>query len=103
MNPPNETNQFKVEWIDLEREPKNAPDPNYPNGIHIDVSQGKKSCMTALPYPAKRCGQYYVECQKCGTNALVTTAGRVDDPKSVRLPCKGKESTWLSAKSKNER
>ena len=41
-----------------------------------------------LPYPAKRCGQYYVECRICGFNAIITTAGRPDDPQIIiKMPC----------------
>ncbi len=79
---------FKVEWIDLGREPKGIPDLRFPNGVALDCSDGMPSCMAELPYPAKRCGQYYVECNRCGVNAVITTAGRIDDPRSVKLPCK---------------
>ena len=85
-----ETEQpFTVHWLDRQREPKDAPDPNYPFGIDLDVSKGAKATCTAkLPYPAKRCGVYIVQCQLCGFTAAVTTAGRADDPKSVKIPCK---------------
>lgn len=78
---------FKIDWIDREREPQCPPDPRFPNGIDVDVSAGRLSCETALPYPAPRCGMFYVECQVCGANAMITTAGRLDDPRSARLPC----------------
>lgn len=80
--------QFKIDWIDRGVEPKNQPNPNYPDGIDLDVSQGAAAaCMAKLPYPAKRCGYYYVECQHCGANAMVTTAGRKDDPRALKLAC----------------
>lgn len=80
---------MKVEWIDRGTEPQNPPDPNYPMGIDIDASDGAAAaCKVQLPYPAKRCGYWYVECPTCGTNALITTAGRPDDPRSVKLACK---------------
>lgn len=79
--------QFKIQWIDRGREPQCVPDLRFPNGVDIDVSCGKPACKAILPYPAKRCGYYYVECLKCGTNAIVTTAGRIDDPRSITLPC----------------
>lgn len=78
--------KFKIDWIDRGREPQCAPDPAYPKGKDIP-SIKEPSCFTALPYPAPRCGLFYVECKVCGTNALITTAGRPDDPRSVRLPC----------------
>ncbi len=79
-----------VEWIDGHREPQNAPDPKYPNGIDIDVSNGHPfqfTCQTALPYPAPRCGQYLISCSRCGWTGIVTTAGRPDDPRSIKIPC----------------
>lgn len=81
---------FKIKWIDRGREPQCPPNPAYPNGIDLDAAKafGVPTCHTSLPYPAKRCGLYYVECQICGTNALITTAGRPDDPRSVDLVCK---------------
>jgi hypothetical protein len=80
--------QFLVEWVDSGHEPQQVPDLRYPDGIHLDVSKGAQSCQAFLPYPARRCGFFYVECKKCGVNAVVSTAGRIDDPRSIRLPCK---------------
>jgi hypothetical protein len=79
---------MKVTWLDSGREPKCAPDPAYPAGKDLDCSLGKRSCVAELPYPAKRCGQYLVECEKCGCRIICTTAGRADDPRSLRMPCK---------------
>lgn len=79
-----------IEWIDGEREPKVAPNPKYPDGIDLDMSDGSSnSCITALPYPAPRCGVYVVKCDLCGLVVAITTAGRPDDPRTVKLPCKG--------------
>jgi hypothetical protein len=79
---------FKIKWLDRGREPQCKPDPNFPEGKDCDCSRGMSpACKADLPYPAKRCGLYYVECLLCGTNAIITTAGRPDDPRSVRLPC----------------
>lgn len=79
---------MKVEWIDRGLEPQCAPDPNYPNGIVIDASiKGQQNFWVDLPYPAKRCGLYVVECEICGMKVNITTAGRPDDPKALRLPC----------------
>lgn len=75
-------------WIDREREPTQPPNPDYPNGIEMDMSDGQKSCESVLPYPAPRCGMFYIDCKRCGTNAMITTAGRIDDPRSVKLKCK---------------
>jgi hypothetical protein len=79
--------EFHIHWIDRGREPQCAPDPAYPNGKDLPAPSGVKACKTKLPYPAPRCGLFYVECKVCGTNALITTAGRPDDPRSVELPC----------------
>jgi hypothetical protein len=80
---------IKVRWTDRGVEPQCAPDPEYPDGKHIDISSGsKRSCKTNLDYPAPRCGYYTVKCATCGFVAIITTAGRADDPRSVILPCK---------------
>jgi hypothetical protein len=82
------TEQFSIEWIDHGREPQCAPDPAYPNGKELDASSGaERKCHAALPYPAKRCGLYVVECNLCGYRIALTTAGRPDDPKSVIIAC----------------
>lgn len=82
-----------AEWIDGKRWPKNRPDPRYPDGIDVDGSRGAAmNCFTQLPYPAKRCGHYLVTCDLCGQRAVVTTAGRKDDPRSVRIACRRKPS-----------
>jgi hypothetical protein len=83
------TNKFDVVWIDDHREPRCAPDPAYPNGIDLVVAPpGVATCKTALPYPAKRCGFYRVTCLICGVDAVITTAGRPDDPRSVAMACR---------------
>lgn len=80
---------MKVTWHDAGREPKCAPDPQYPLGVDVDASDSAKvTCKTLLAYPAKRCGQYHVHCETCGQSAVVTTAGRVDDPRSLKMACK---------------
>jgi hypothetical protein len=78
----------KIEWHDSGREPQHAPNPAYPNGVDIDASDGAETaCTIKLPYPAKRCGAYVIDCLVCGTRSGVTTAGRADDPRSIKLPC----------------
>ena len=80
---------FSIEWIDRERNPKCAPNPDYPDGIDVDLSEdSERKCKIDLPYPAKRCGVYIVRCKICGYSVALTTAGRADDPKSVTIPCK---------------
>jgi hypothetical protein len=46
-----------------------------------------KTCSTSLPYPATRCGLYLVTCDICHTRNVVTSAGRRDDPRSIKLAC----------------
>lgn len=80
--------QFDIAWHDHGREPQCAPDPDYPNGKIVDGARGSPLVCTAnLPYPARRCGYYTVRCTKCGLSVVITTAGRPDDPRSVRLGC----------------
>ena len=81
--------KHNITWIDSGREPECPPDPAYPNGIDLDTaSDAMSSCLVSLPYPAKRCGSYWIECELCGLRAVCTTAGRPDDPRSIRLACK---------------
>jgi hypothetical protein len=86
------TTDFAVQWIDNGREPKCAPDPAYPTGKDLDCSEGAPNCLAELPYPARRCGFYIVKCKRCDYTVAVTTAGRPDDPRSVRIPCRAKLS-----------
>lgn len=80
---------MKVTWYDAGREPKCAPNPDYPKGIDVDGSMGAvATCTAELPYPARRCGHYEVVCETCGLSVGVTTAGRPDDPRSIKLACK---------------
>jgi hypothetical protein len=88
-----DTPPIHVHWVDRGYEPKSPSNPAYPDGMNHDLTGGDrltKSCKTALPYPAKRCGYYVVTCSKCHVKTIITTAGRPDDPKSVRLACKRK-------------
>lgn len=84
-----ETGRFDIAWIDKGYEPQCAPDPAFPNGQHIDGSMGAaQTCTIDLPYPAKRCGMYVAICLLCGVRVGATTAGRPDDPRSVKIACK---------------
>lgn len=80
---------MKVTWLDEGRVPQHPPDPAYPNGIDVDCSGGaKETCTQLLPYPAERCGQYFVVCENCGCTIIITATGRQDDPRSVKVACK---------------
>lgn len=91
--PDTKKQQFKIDWLDAGREPQCAPNPAYPEGIDIPSprhgEEGFKFCVVKLPYPAKRCGTYIVECTRCGFFVGVTTAGRPDDPRSIEIECQG--------------
>ena len=80
-----------VTFEDSGREPVCQPDPDFPDGMEIDLSRGKKpSCDFDLPYPAPRCGMMIGRCKTCGVSFGITVAGRVDDPKRVTIPCNPK-------------
>jgi hypothetical protein len=80
-----------AKWIDGGREPQAKPNPRFPDGVDLDLTHGSaRHCKVKLPYPAKRCGYYALLCTRCRMSAVVTTAGRPDDPRSVMLPCKRK-------------
>lgn len=81
---------IKVKWIDAHKEPVCKPDPNYPHGIDVNLALNneRKTCVVVLPYPALRIGAYELVCDVCGFKAFITTAGRADDPRAARLPCR---------------
>lgn len=82
---------LKYRWIDRGFEATSPPNPDFPEGVDLDTSRGaNRSCRIELPYPAKRCGMYVVDCQTCRAQVAITTAGRADDPKSVKLACRRK-------------
>lgn len=78
-----------VSFMSHGRKARCAPDPLYPAGMDIDLAGGaQKACVVDLPYPAECCGVWLVWCETCGYSAGVTAAGRVDDPRTVKLPCR---------------
>lgn len=79
-----------VRFIDSGREPQCKPDPRYPDGIDLNLAEHvlQKVCGFNVPYPAPRCGQYAIRCKVCNYYALVTVAGRPDDPRTVTMPCR---------------
>lgn len=84
------TEAISVEWRASGRgEARCAPNPAYPEGIDIDASEGRQGCTVELPYPAPECGMWMVKCQACGRGIVaITAAGRRDDPRTVKIPCK---------------
>lgn len=82
-------NHIKVDFLDAGRFARMSPDPAYPEGIDLDLSEGATlTCLADIPYPAPRCGSMIAECEKCGARVAVTVAGRTDDPRSVKIACK---------------
>lgn len=80
---------FDVSFLNHNRKPVCPPDPSFPNGKDFDACpDAKVSCIAELPYPAECCGVWLVVCQSCGLRVGITAAGRPDDPRTVRLPCK---------------
>lgn len=78
-----------VNFIDSGRTATQPSNPKFPNGQQISVAEpGQKSCTFNLPYPAPGCGTYSIVCSACRFTALVTVAGRADDPRVLTLPCK---------------
>lgn len=89
MTKPLYTADWQIEWEDSGREPRCQPNPRYPDGIDIDISDGgEPTCTAALVYPARRIGHYRVRCRTCGASCTLTTAGRPDDPRSLTMACK---------------
>lgn len=80
---------FAIYWVDAEREPMGASNPEHPKGIDVSSydSMDRVACVTTLPYPAKGCGYYVLECKRCGLKVVITTAGRPDDPRSAEIGC----------------
>ena len=65
-----------------------APNPAFPDGIHVNrLASGVIGCRVELPYPAECCGVWRVECSVCGFVMGVTAAGRPDDVRSIMVPC----------------
>lgn len=84
------SDQFTVKWVDRGEEPRCPSNPEWPHGKDIDATKGseRSACAVALPYPAARCGVYLVTCNACGVKIAVTTAGRADDPRSLKMLCR---------------
>ena len=81
--------QFRCSFVDRRGPPKVAPDPAFPTGKDLDVTRlDGPSCTVAIPYPAEERGVWIIECSRCKYRVAVTAAGRLDDPRSIRVPCK---------------
>lgn len=82
---------FTITWHPSGRGKARSPsDPNFSGGTNFDVSKGAtRTCTIGLPYPAPECGQHLAICDKCGFSIAITAAGRLDDPRTVKVACKG--------------
>jgi hypothetical protein len=93
-----------VRFLDKGRTATSPPNPKYPNGVIVDMSQGfTKRCDFKLPYPAPRCGVMHVVCNKCGVSVGITVAGRPDDPHTVIIGCHANKFMLIEDLSKNEK
>lgn len=89
-NAPVVESRFAIDWSDGHRETRYPADATYLNGCAIDVAlDAPRACRVQLPYPAKGCGHWVVICRVCDYAIALGTAGRRDDPSSVRIPCRG--------------
>lgn len=83
-----------VKFNDSGRTATQPSDPRYPDGQDVSLAMMiQKVCCRNLPYPAPRCGTYSIFCRVCHFTALVTVAGRADDPRTITLPCKARASS----------
>jgi hypothetical protein len=84
----NQNERFRITWHDRQREATVPADRTFPNGRDIDYAgPGARACLVELAHPASRVGFWTLFCLKCRSHAGVGTAGRADDPRSVRVPC----------------
>lgn len=81
--------QFEIRFQTRGLQPQCLPDLRFPDGVTLDVTDGKEpSCTVELPYPAKCIGAWLIVCRKCGQSVACTAAGRFDDPRTLKMPCK---------------
>lgn len=81
------TKHHDIQFISNGRTATEQPNPAYPDGIDLNLAGGRKACLVELPYPAPECGVYIITCKRCPMRIGVTTAGRIDDPKTVKMAC----------------
>lgn len=80
----------EISFNDSGRKATQPANPKYPNGVDVNAAPpGRKACTWNVPYPAPGVGTYSVVCKDCGYTALMSVAGRADDPRTIRIPCKG--------------
>lgn len=80
-----------VDFIGEGRQATVPADPAFPHGrkVHtIVAAEGVQVCEVDLTYPVPECGRHRIICRRCGVVAMITAAGRADDPTMVTLQCK---------------
>lgn len=105
--------KFEIRWVKRGGPPQQPPNPDYPEGCHVDLTEhgqstgkvkrttpapdtlAEQSCSTPLPYPTGKdeIGGWFVRCLTCDLKVFVTAASRPDDPCSVRVACMGGKET----------
>ena len=81
--------KFTFEWIKRGDRPINPPNPDYPNGIEVNMRlRPGPVCHIDLPYPAKEVGTHIITCNECGRRVAITAASRADDPRVLVVTCK---------------
>jgi hypothetical protein len=79
---------LRKRWISRHRKPTQPSDSMYPDGIDVDASRGRAFCSITLDHPTAECGLWIVTCDVCNQRILLTTAGRLDDPRSLKMACR---------------
>ena len=94
---------LEVLWFDRTLARSDAPDPEYPEGVDLDLCRDiGPACWTALRYPARGPGYYHIACTRCGSATGCMTKGQTDDPRSIRLPCRVSAVSGGSFKMENQ-
>lgn len=78
-----------TKWIGNGQKPTCSPDPDYPNGRSMDLTNdATPNCTVTLPhYPSDGRGVWVIGCFGCKLRIAITSAGRPDDPRTVKMAC----------------
>lgn len=90
--------QMSVGWRERHRangpgglvtsKPQHPSNPEYPNGVDVDLAGDHlMRCSALLPRMPGKLGVYEIRCTHCELSLALTSAGRPDDPRLVRVPC----------------
>lgn len=84
---------FDVTWHTRGGPPRMPANPDYPNGVDLDVRAPSEKkgpfCKVMLPYPTGEgvIGTWLVRCRRCKRSVGITAASRADDPRSAIVAC----------------